>query len=240
MASHDLPHRCPDSRSNPTAAGPNRDPEMAGAPLRHRADGAPRRVDPRNLWAGGAAVHAGLARPPCTAPTGIAVRHPLRDALESLRQPLFGDSAGSGPGARRGEAPGDPRPDSRGAGIHHQPSAGRFCHAGQPARPRAQRRATGARARRARSGWSCRTSTSGRAPSGCGASSFWRRTIRDSGSRTATTCGATRGPSSATGDQTRCGCGAARAAEVAFRQGSRQSPTHGGHSTETHATGRRG
>ena len=63
---------------------------------------------------------------------------------------------------------------------------------------RLRRRAAGPGARRTR-GCSSRTSTSGRAPSGCAGSSSRRRTSRASGDRTATTCTAIRGGNSGTG-----------------------------------------
>ena len=61
-----------------------------------------------------------------------------------------------------------------------------------------RRRSPVARSTAVPRGCSCRTSTSGRAPSGRGGCASWRTTSRASGSRTATTCTAIPGRSSAT------------------------------------------
>src|SRR2546430_4248135 len=58
----------------------------------------------------------------------------------------------------------------------------------------------------ARAGWSCQSSTSGRAPNGCAASSCWTSIRLASGSRTDTTCTPTPGKTSGTPTRRRARC----------------------------------
>ena len=154
-------------------------------------------------------------------------RHPLRHPLVEARHDLgrrLGRHAARGGRARR-----PLRARLLRRRLHDEPPArGRHRRQGV-GRLRLRRRAARAGARRAGAACSSRTSTSGRAPSGCGASSSATRTSPASGRRTATTSTETRGSSSAT-----------RATELAARHGRRTSSTRRlacGRSCSTSRTG---
>ncbi len=162
-----------------------------------------------SLGRGGAAIRAHLGRAQSPAPSGNRVRHPLRDALEPLRQRVRRDSgtdpSSSGPGS-------SPRPVSSWCmrnRVYHQSSPLRPRSAGQSARIDPQWERSGSRTWRTGSAPHPAPVLVEERQMGDGGSSSSRKTTPDSGSRTAITSGASPGPRSDMGGPIRCGCGEA-------------------------------
>ena len=209
----DRPHRPPRPAGRPAAARPDRHPEVAGAALRHacptvdlaalalRGDAA-RSSEPlvADLGRAPGAAARGRRCATCTASPAGAGTTTCSRACRCRRC-----------WRRRGVRPGaayvlvhaeqDYTTNLPLADLDRPDNLLALSHNGEPLTPGARRSGAAAGA----ASLSLEERQVGHRASSCS-----RRTSRGSGSRTATTCGATRGGRSGTGGPTRCGCGGGR------------------------------